>query len=79
MPSLSQAAKRENLSKATNPQAVKNGQPSETPSAAILESCEYRFIHEYHESLWIGTYRSSISNDHFTVVSRSYCRPTVNL
>ena len=42
-----------------------------------LISCEYTYIPEYNQSLYVGIYKSSYGN-YFTAYFNAYCPPSIN-
>jgi hypothetical protein len=42
-----------------------------------LVSCEYKYIPEYQESLYVGLYRSEFGN-YFTAYFTSYCPASIS-
>ena len=40
---------------------------------AFLESCNYKYIRGWGNSVYVGVYKSSVSEDRFTRTFKSYC------
>ena len=40
---------------------------------AFLESCTFKYIRGWGNSVYVGVYKSSVSEDRFTRTFKSYC------
>ena len=46
---------------------------------ATLESCNYKYIRGWGNSVYVGIYKSSVSEDRFTRTFKSYCPNAVRI
>ena len=47
--------------------------------AAFLESCTFKYIRGWGNSVYVGVYKSSASEDRFTRTFKSYCPETIKV
>ena len=40
---------------------------------ALIESCTFKYIRGWGNSVYVGVYKSSVSEDRFTRTFKSYC------
>ena len=46
---------------------------------ALLESCNFKYIRGWGNSVYVGVYKSSVSEDRFTRTFKSYCPETIKV
>ena len=46
---------------------------------AFLESCKFKYIRGWGNSVYVGVYKSSVSEDRFTRTFKSYCPEVIKV